>query len=123
MWALRDKTTGFCHCPTCGHPVRSYDLRCPGCKGDIEIRRQRLSPIEVNNEKYSPLMIMKSAAGYYLGRLYFNEMSGWMPGTRQTDYVPNFQMAVTALNDYPENRRSCAENAEIYKIEDEGGFD
>lgn len=39
-------------------------------------------------EEHGNLQILKSAAGYYLGRLYYDkEMEGWFPYSRDTNYL------------------------------------
>lgn len=36
----------------------------------------------------SPTMVLKSAAGYYVGTLYWDaDMNGWFPYSRDTDYM------------------------------------
>jgi hypothetical protein len=39
-------------------------------------------------EEHNRLQILKSAAGYYLGTLYYDEeMEGWFPYSRDTMYL------------------------------------
>ena len=64
----------------------------------------------------SDLTILKSPAGYYLGRTDMNQM----PYSRQSEYYPNITTAKFALMVYPNTRRPCDENTKIYAMEDKG---
>ncbi|MDD2731405.1 MAG: hypothetical protein PHW33_04770 [Candidatus Portnoybacteria bacterium] len=39
-----------------------------------------------DKEKYSELMVLQSAAGYYVGTMYTNEDGYEEPGSRDSDY-------------------------------------
>ena len=50
-------------------------------------------------EKISELQVMQSAAGYYLGHTYYDEeMEGWFPWSRETEYMTK-EDAVKTLED------------------------
>lgn len=41
-----------------------------------------------NPDEVGPPVVMRSAAGWYIGHLYWDEeMQGWFPWSRQTDYM------------------------------------
>ena len=48
----------------------------------------------------TPLRVLQSAAGWYIGRLYWDaDMGGWFPYSRDSDYYPT-QAAAQADLDY-----------------------
>ena len=72
------------------------------------------TPIEEDGEVLTELRIMQTPAGFYLGR---NLASG-APYSRQTDYY-RLNSIHRALLEYPDTRRDCIENKDIYMLEDE----
>ena len=54
----------------------------------------------MNSENISPLKVMKSAAGYYLGHSYHDEEIGAdLPYSRDSDYFPTRETAEDYLTD------------------------
>lgn len=67
----------------------------------------------------SELHVMESAAGFYLGRTYFDEeCSANLPYSRQSGYFRDEATAKRALETYPEERRDCLDNQLLYLKED-----
>lgn len=58
------------------------------------------------DQELSPLVPMASAAGWYVGRVYYEEyMGGWLPFDRQSHYMDTEEEAIehlkaTAPDDY-----------------------
>ena len=49
-------------------------------------------------EKITDLKILESAAGYYIGRQYYdNEMKGWFPYSRDSEYFMTEEEAEVCL--------------------------
>lgn len=50
-----------------------------------------------DKDSYTPLQVLKSAAGYYIGTLYNNSDGYQEPGSRDSEYFPTFAAASDAL--------------------------
>jgi hypothetical protein len=58
-------------------------------------------------EEHGDLQILKSAAGYYLGTLYYDkEMEGWFPNSRDTQYLTKEEATglLARWNEYSEEK-------------------
>lgn len=57
------------------------------------------------NEQVSEPIVMKSAAGYYVGRAYYDEEVGgtWLPYSRESDYFKERKSTEKFLNYLVEN--------------------
>ena len=64
---------------------------------------------------YQEITVLKSAAGYYIGRLYADpDMNGMLvPGTRESEYYASREEAVEAIRNGFE-MRDCEENYFVY---------
>lgn len=63
---------------------------------------QRLADEEAGG--YSELMVLKSAAGYYIGTVYTDPETGFEePGSRDSDYFPRRDEAETFLEAITKN--------------------
>ncbi len=52
----------------------------------------------LKNGGYSQLCVLKSAAGYYLGELYYDiDFKFWSPGSRSSDYYRTEQEVIAAF--------------------------
>ncbi len=56
--------------------------------------------------RYTNLLVMRSAAGWYIGSYYVNENGSKVPGTRDSDYYPTKEMAEHDLINECWNQRS-----------------
>ena len=69
----------------------------------------------MKSENFSELQVLRSAGGYYIGRMYADEDMGGMlvPGTRESDYFESEEEAASALkHGFPV--RQCMENDMLY---------
>jgi hypothetical protein len=63
-------------------------MRSPQVKNVVSAAEERL---------YTDLMVLKSAAGYYIGTLYNNPDGYQEPGSRDSEYFPTKERADEAL--------------------------
>lgn len=65
---------------------------------------------------YSGLRVLKSGAGYYIGRMHWNpELGGFIePGTRESGYYHSDAQARHELETMTFTLRTCAENESLY---------
>lgn len=63
---------------------------------------------------YGPLEVCRSAAGYYIGRIFHDTMGYEEPGSRESDYFWTKEEAETALKEGFE-WRDCGENTYLYE--------
>ena len=75
-------------------------------------------PLTIGDDPVSDLKIMQSAAGYYIGRSYWDNEFGFEgPYSRETDYMTeaaalNVLASIKASEDWPV--RDCVENKHAY---------
>lgn len=70
--------------------------------------------MSLKRENFSELQVLQSAAGYFIGRLYWDEeFSFWDMGSRESDYFPTQEAAHKAL-DAGFEVRECPENMMAY---------
>jgi len=71
-------------------------------------------PLMIGNDPVSELKVMRSAAGYYLGRSYFDTEFGFeAPYSRETGYMSEAE-AVDELKRGSFEVRQCIENDAAY---------
>lgn len=58
-----------------------------------------------NASRYSPLQVLRSAAGYYIGTVYHNEDGFDEPGSRDSEYFATAEEAQHALDTDSYNER------------------
>jgi hypothetical protein len=65
---------------------------------------------------YSGLRVLRSGAGYYLGRMHWDpDLGGFVqPGSRESSYWPDEASAAAALATMRFELRDCAENESLY---------
>jgi hypothetical protein len=63
---------------------------------------------------YGPLEVCKSAAGYYIGRIFYGHDGLMEPGSRESGYFATKMEAETALKEGFE-WRDCGENSYLYE--------
>lgn len=68
-------------------------------KGVIYMIYNEILAPETNGQVSEPV-VMKSAAGYYVGRAYFED-GGWFPHSRETGYFRSVGEAQEALLHHP----------------------
>jgi hypothetical protein len=74
----------------------------------------RGKPIQLDDGIYSPLQVMHSAAGYYIGRIFTDKNGMEVPGSRETHYYPTREAAENALLSGNFKFRDCWENERLY---------
>ena len=79
---------------------------------------QELTAVEViNGDPVTALMVMKSAAGYYIGRAYQDlefDDKPWLPYSRESGYYLTPQEAQAELDAMSFEVRDCIENNALY---------
>lgn len=72
--------------------------------------------LEVKDGYYGPIEVLKSAAGFYLGRKFYDRESGGIePGSRESGYFSDHAKADHQLNTKSWIPRVCIENEGMYK--------
>lgn len=74
----------------------------------------KIEKIPIKDGCYGPLEVCKSAAGYYIGRVFHSIMGYDEPGSRESGYFATKMEAETALKD-GFDWRDCGENAYLYE--------
>lgn len=64
--------------------------------------------------KYGPLQVLKSNAGYYIGRIFHNDEGYDEPGSRESDYYETKEEAQYDLENNCFDFRDCPENIMLY---------
>lgn len=59
--------------------------------------KQVIEILGEDSSNYSDLMVMKSAAGYYIGTIYNNPDGYQEPGSRDSEYFGSRELAEAAL--------------------------
>jgi hypothetical protein len=73
-------------------------------------------PYRDSEGEWSALMVLRSGAGYYIGRTFTGHGTGWMePGTRESDYFRTSREAEDAML-AGECIRDCPENSMFYGL-------
>jgi len=76
------------------------------------------NPIRTPDGVYSEMQVLRSAAGWYLGRTFQeDDNSSLEPGSRETDYFPNEEEAEVALASNNYLWRDAPELHQLYKGE------
>jgi len=66
--------------------------------------------MSLKRQNFSELKVLKSAAGYYIGRLYWDdEFNFWDNGSRESNYFATEAQATMAFHDGFDIRQ-CSEN-------------
>jgi hypothetical protein len=73
-------------------------------------------PLEIDGDYISNLQVMKSAAGHYIGRSYFDsEIGAELPYSRESGYYATHDEAQRELDGDTFEVRDCIENAWAYR--------
>jgi len=74
-------------------------------------------PVKLGNDHCTELKVLRSAAGFYIGRSYFDTEFGFVgPYSRESDYFPSAEAAQAELeSDYGFEVRDCIENNHAYR--------
>lgn len=78
-----------------------------------EIRSPQLQNLGMDSPAFSPLKVMKSGAGYYVGTSYTDSTYGEEPGSRDSGYFGTPEEAQVWLDDLAERIEKAAEGQEI----------
>lgn len=78
-----------------------------------QVRRLMDEELKGEDGNYSCLEVLRSAAGFYIGRNFIANDGNTEPGSRESDYFPNCQEAKEALTEGFE-WRNVTENCRLY---------
>ena len=74
-------------------------------------------PIEHDDCFVSGLEVLRSGAGYFIGRTCLDKVRGYLDVySRESDYYPTEKMAARALETMAFDVRDCAENNAAYEV-------
>jgi hypothetical protein len=78
------------------------------------IEELSMSELQAEDGTYSKLVVLCSAAGYYIGRTFKGDDEFEEPGSRESGYFPTEQEATKALME-GFDWRNVAENCHLYE--------
>lgn len=76
---------------------------------------ERGEPIVDDDGVYSKLRVLRSAAGYYIGRIFEGKDGFMEPGSRESGYYPDEASATNDLLNDSYEFRNCVENQFLYR--------
>jgi hypothetical protein len=74
----------------------------------------KIEKIQSKDGFYGPLEVCRSAAGYYIGRIFHNIIGYDEPGSRESGYFATKNEAEVALKIEGFEYRNCGENSYLY---------
>lgn len=81
---------------------------------NIDPFNKALYPYMVGNDPVSDFKVMKSAAGYYIGRSYYDTEFGFDgPYSRESGYMTKAEAEMSLASNFPV--RDCIENNALYE--------